>query len=74
MKGKAGGLSSYQIEKKLKKEWYLKRPKYLIKYDLLHLITLQKRFKRKNLSKYQEIELNKIFPMVYGLTTVKDGA
>ncbi len=29
--------------------WYLKRPKYLIKYDLLNLITLRKRFKRKNL-------------------------
>jgi hypothetical protein len=35
----------------------------------LNLITLQKRFKRKNLSvPYQEIELNEIFPMVYGLT------
>jgi hypothetical protein len=30
-------------------KWYLKRPKYLIKYDLLNLITLQKRFKLKNL-------------------------
>ncbi len=29
--------------------WYLKRQKYLIKYDLLNLITLQKRFKHKNL-------------------------
>jgi hypothetical protein len=29
--------------------WYLKWPKYFIKYDLLNLITLQKRFKRKNL-------------------------
>ncbi len=24
--------------------WYLKRPKYLIKYDLLNLVTLQKRY------------------------------
>ncbi len=30
-------------------KWYLKQPKYLIKYDLLNLVTLQKRFKRKNL-------------------------
>ncbi len=31
------------------KNWYLKQPKYLIKYDLLNLIILQRRFKRKNL-------------------------
>jgi hypothetical protein len=35
---------------KFKCNWYLKWPKYLIKIDLLNLITLQKRFKRKNLS------------------------
>ncbi len=34
---------------KVLEKWYLKRPKYLIKYDLLNLKTLQKRFKGKNL-------------------------
>ncbi len=32
----------------LNPSWYLKRPKYLIKYDLLNLITLQRRFNHKN--------------------------
>ncbi len=41
-----------QEEKGIKEiydSWYLKGPKYLFKYDLLNLITLQKRFKHKNL-------------------------
>ena len=47
--------------------WYLKRPKYLIKYDLLNLVTPRIMRCCKNLSVEREIELDEIFQMVYGL-------
>ena len=44
--------------------WFLKRPKYLIKYDLLNIVTSRKVTNIKILS-YQEIELDEIFQMVW---------
>ena len=48
------------------KSVWLTWPEYSIEYDLLNLVTLQKRHQLK-IFLYQEIELAKIFPTVYGL-------